>query len=377
MHILRKMLTCMMAVLLIVSSCVLTAAAEGENAFRISAPGKLYWGTECVQEQKTASFTLEMKLGRSREVDILYSYNDWETTYHQTKSVKGGVWVAETISISQVPKGVYNHFLVRVDSENETLWEGEMALTLIEAYEEHPMDRYSTLSINSYYGTAPTSQDKYDQELALVNMLGVRKMRPGWCYSWDTVETGHKGSYNWGKTDNAFAIAMKKSGLSWFMSLSGANALYGDSKVPVTIEEIEGFAGYFQAILKKHKDNIHAVEIWNEPNLGQFWNLDDTYGEAYVTMVKAVYYAVKEVDPNMPVIAGVVSDSGGPKLSTYYERNMDWYMDGVAFHPYIGSGDPDGGFDTVMTGFVNRAADTGDWLDVYISEMGKFFFFFF
>lgn len=370
MHIFKKMLSGIMACMLLVSSCILSAAAEGENAFRISAPGKLYWGTECVQEQKTASFTVEMKLGRSRSVTILYSHNDWQDTYRQEKTVQGGLWVAETVSISHIPKGVHTHFAVHIVSEGETLWETEMALTLIDLYEEHPMDKYSTLSINSYYGTVPTSQDKYDQELALYNMLGARKMRPGWCYSWDVIESGRKGRYDWSKTDNAFAIAMKESGVSWFMSLSGNNALYGDSKVPVTPEEIEGFCNYFKAILKKHKDNIHAVEIWNEPNLGQFWNLDDTYGEAYVTMVKAVYYAVKEVDPNMPVVAGVVSDSGGPKLSTYYERNLAWYMDAVAFHPYIGSGDPDGGFDTVMSGFVDRAADTGDWLDVYVSEMG-------
>ena len=38
--------------------------------------------------------------------------------------------------------------------------------------------------------------------------------------------------------------------------------------------------------------------------------------------------------------------------------------------PYIGSGDPDGGFESVMTGFINRSADYGDWLGVYVSEMG-------
>lgn len=370
MYFMKKAMTLIMVFILSASIFVLPVSADSGNVFRVSAPGKLYFGTECVQQQKTAEFTVEMKLVRDMNIDIFYTYNDWENTCKQSAVVKGGVWAAENISISHVPKGVYNNFKVRVESEGKTLWETDMKLTLIDYYENHPMDKYTTLGINSYYGTAPASQDKYDQELALANMLGVRKMRPGWCYSWNGIESGMKGRYDWGKSDHAFAIAMKENGLIWFMGASGNNALYGNSNVPVTPEEIEGFCNYVQALIKKHRDTIYAVEIWNEPNLGQFWNLDDTYGEAYVTLVKTIYYAVKEVDPDLPVVAGVVSDSGGPKLSAYYERNMAWYMDAVAFHPYMGSGDPDGGFGNVMSGFVNRSADWGDWMDVYVSEMG-------
>ncbi|MGN0179316.1 MAG: S-layer homology domain-containing protein, partial [Monoglobaceae bacterium] len=311
-----------------------------------------------------------MKLVRDMDVDILYSCDGWENTYQHSVSVKGGVWVGEKVSISHLPKGVYNDFKLRVESGGETLYETTLMLTLIDFYKKHPMDKYTTLGMNSYYGTAATSQDKYDQEMALAEMLGVRKMRPGWCYSWETVEESRKGEYTWSKTDNTFAIKMKENGISWYMEMAGNNPLYGSSKVPITPEEVEGFCKYIQAMMKKHEGTIHAVEIWNEPNLGQFWNVDDTYGEAYTTMVKAVYYAVKEIDPDMPVVAGVVSDSGGPKLSLYYERNMAWYMDAVAFHPYIGTGDPDGGFENVMKGFINRSADWGDWLGVYVSEMG-------
>ena len=96
---------------------------------------------------------------------------------------------------------------------------------------------------------------------------------------------------------------------------------------------------------------IGAVEVWNEPNLAQFWSpVGD--GSQYAAVVKAVYPAVKAADPNMPVLAGSMSPGPGlPEswgypaaafLTNVYNAGMHGYFDAVAYHPYPPQNDPSG-----------------------------------
>jgi hypothetical protein len=96
---------------------------------------------------------------------------------------------------------------------------------------------------------------------------------------------------------------------------------------------------------------VGAVEVWNEPNLAQFWSpVGD--GSQYAAVVKAVYPAVKAADPNMPVIAGSMSPGPGAPVSwgypaaafltNAYNAGMHGYFDAVAYHPYPPQNDPSG-----------------------------------
>jgi hypothetical protein len=85
-----------------------------------------------------------------------------------------------------------------------------------------------------------------------------------------------------------------------------------------------------------------AIEVWNEPNFGQFWG-----GRAdparYTDLLKQAYRAVKSVNRRMPVISGGLAgtryvDRGGIPddnfLRAMYRRGAKRAMDAIGDHFY-------------------------------------------
>ena len=54
-----------------------------------------------------------------------------------------------------------------------------------------------------------------------------------------------------------------------------------------------------------------AVEVWNEPNIDSFW-FQPQNPELYADLLAATYEAVRQVDADMPVVSGSVSNYTGP-----------------------------------------------------------------
>jgi hypothetical protein len=92
---------------------------------------------------------------------------------------------------------------------------------------------------------------------------------------------------------------------------------------------------------------VHAWEIWNEPNLGQFWgNAPDPAG--YATLLKLVYPAMKRADPAAWVITGGLAQPATSAttidaltfLNALYRNGAQGYFDAVGDHPYTSPGLP-------------------------------------
>ena len=85
-----------------------------------------------------------------------------------------------------------------------------------------------------------------------------------------------------------------------------------------------------------------AIEVWNEPNLPVFWGgLADP--AKYLPLLEAIYGGVKDGNPGMPVIGGVLSNnptdiadklSLGTYLAGMLEGGAARYMDGFSLHAY-------------------------------------------
>lgn len=105
----KKALTACFILMVCVCFFAVPALASDGGIFKVSAPGKIYFSEECVQQRKDAEFTVDMKLTKSADIDILYSHDDWEHTYKHSAYVKGGAWNGVTVDISDVPKGVHKN----------------------------------------------------------------------------------------------------------------------------------------------------------------------------------------------------------------------------------------------------------------------------
>jgi len=86
---------------------------------------------------------------------------------------------------------------------------------------------------------------------------------------------------------------------------------------------------------------VHTWEIWNEPNVGNFWSPAPDPA-AYTALIKAAYFAIHQVDSGATVItAGLSQPSNSPTtidareyLGDIYHDGGKPYFDAVGDHPY-------------------------------------------
>lgn len=106
----------------------------------------------------------------------------------------------------------------------------------------------------------------------------------------------------------------------------------------------------FAADLARRYPLAAGIEVWNEPNLGNpFWGSDVPDPEHYTAMLEAVHAAVKQVNPDLPVLGGSLApvrrDHDVVMSTRTFLRRMlaagaAKAMDGLAFHAYYGEPGP-------------------------------------
>jgi hypothetical protein len=86
---------------------------------------------------------------------------------------------------------------------------------------------------------------------------------------------------------------------------------------------------------------VHTWEIWNEPNLDEFWKPAPN-AAAYATLLKAAYTAIKSADPKAVVLTGGLAAVGNSATTVHpvdfvtslYKNGARGYFDAIAHHPY-------------------------------------------
>jgi hypothetical protein len=117
---------------------------------------------------------------------------------------------------------------------------------------------------------------------------------------------------------------------------------------------------------------IRAWQVWNEPNLDQFW-APGPNPEGYTAMLRTVGAAIRSVDPGAEIVTAGMPDSAmGMPLTEFVQRmyaaGAKGTFDTFAVHPYAGSAD--GTLDIVdrARGLLDRHGDGAR--DIRITEIG-------
>ena len=80
---------------------------------------------------------------------------------------------------------------------------------------------------------------------------------------------------------------------------------------------------------------LAAIEVWNEPDQA---NEDYFAGpekpQRYAAILRAAYPAIKQANPDVPVLAGSLVGSNGVFLRALYAAGIKGYYDGLAVHFY-------------------------------------------
>ena len=83
-------------------------------------------------------------------------------------------------------------------------------------------------------------------------------------------------------------------------------------------DNYDDFGRYVTELVKRYRSDspigtLHAIEVWNEPNLAREWAgkpINEAQAGDYVRLMKTAYEAAKAVDPSIVIISGGLSPTG-------------------------------------------------------------------
>jgi len=189
------------------------------------------------------------------------------------------------------------------------------------------------------------------QQLQQMKSMGMSTVRVD--ADWSGGEPS-PDSFDWSTLDRIMA-SIQTVGMTADLIIDGCPAwaaapgAAGEFAQPA---EPSQFAAWAAAVAARYSaQGTRYFEIWNEPNIQEFWSPTPNPA-AYTQDLVAAYAAIKEVDPAAVVISGGLSD-GGNTSTTYDPVTFleDMYADGakgsfdeVGDHPYsFPSATPDSG----------------------------------
>jgi len=149
--------------------------------------------------------------------------------------------------------------------------------------------------------------------------------------TWSAVER-QGGVYDFAAHDRLVAH-LSKAGARPLFILDYGNPLYDGGRSPFTEAGRAAFARFAAAAAAHFRGRGIIWEIWNEPNLAQFWkpqpNADD-----YARLAVTTAMAVRAADPDAVILAPGSSDFPWEFFETIFRGGVLNHVDAVSVHPY-------------------------------------------
>lgn len=225
-----------------------------------------------------------------------------------------------------------------------------------------------------------------DEHIASMATGGIRLGRTDAFWTWvePTGPVNGRHRYNWSKTDN-IATLLAADGVRWLPIIDYATywsqSIPGNDKsAPASDADYASYAEAFArrygrggAFWAEHPDlpylAVTAYEVWNEPNLGFFWQPAPDPSR-YASMYLAARTSIKRADPEATVIVGGLAPYADAYVEDMYDArpDLEGRVDAVAYHPY----GPDA---ELVLRLVRKFRSTLDDLDedevpIWITEFG-------
>ncbi len=157
-------------------------------------------------------------------------------------------------------------------------------------------------------------QPTADRDFAL-----VQNAHFGWIklqMPWSAMEP-QRQVYDWSEADRIVETAMDhdlkiiariSDTPSWARADGGQNGAV-DSP-PDNYQDYADFIFAFVQHFRSDKKRVHAIEIWNEPNIAREWANQPPNPAQYVQLLKLAYAAAKDASPRITVLTGALTPTG-------------------------------------------------------------------
>jgi hypothetical protein len=95
------------------------------------------------------------------------------------------------------------------------------------------------------------------------------------------------------------------------------------------------YAAFVAYVVQRYGTHLAAIEIWNEPDqANELYFAGPNKAQRYAALLRAAYPAIKQANPNVPVVAGSLVGYNGAFLRALYAAGIRGYYDGLAVHFY-------------------------------------------
>lgn len=163
---------------------------------------------------------------------------------------------------------------------------------------------------------------------------GLGWVRVG-AFSWAGCEA-EQGQIDWSRADAAMA-AVKNEGLAVIGEMHGTPgwaAVRGDRRAPP--RDWAQWENHVERTVERYRDDVHVWEIWNEPDIGQFFQ--GTVQE-YVHLLASASKVARKADPSCLIMSAGLDGFGEDYLVRMLENGAGDYCDLIGAHPYARDAD--------------------------------------
>jgi hypothetical protein len=188
-----------------------------------------------------------------------------------------------------------------------------------------------------------------DAQAVQMKAAGVQSWRVE--MAWDLIEPT-RGQFAWAGTDRKVLAAARQGIDVLGLALRSPGWANGGASNPFTPPaESSGFAEYLKALIARYgpsgslwlehpdvpKHPVRAWEIWNEPNLKDYFT-KQPFAKPYAALLRAAYPAVKGADPGATVLMASMANYSWRDLAKLLDGagRSKLKFDAAGAHPFSG-----------------------------------------
>ena len=173
-----------------------------------------------------------------------------------------------------------------------------------------------------------------ETDLSMIEASGMGVIRMD--ISWDHAEKT-PGVYDFSQYDQ-LVRDMEALGIRILFIIDYGNTLYDEGIAPHTDAGRLASANFCAALAERYAAKHIIWELWNEPNLDQFWKPEPDV-DAYMAWCHTVVPAIRQADPDACIIAPAVSRVDRTFLRAVLNGACwTWWMASVSTVPFPDQG---------------------------------------
>jgi hypothetical protein len=114
---------------------------------------------------------------------------------------------------------------------------------------------------------------------------------------------------------------------------------------------LDDWQAFVKQVATRYKGQIHAYEVWNEPNLKQYW-MGNT--DQLIAMVRVAHDVIKSIDSEALIVSPAATTSAGIGwLNEFLSKGGGRYVDVIGYHFYVYPQPPE-----AMIGMIQQVKQT-------------------